>query len=89
MVDEKWGPSIGLFQIRSLKDPLGFSVPDRFRYAWALRHPCYNAAAAYAISKAGTDWTPWTVYRNDRYLEFAGIDYKIRTGHVRSDLWNS
>jgi hypothetical protein len=89
LVDDKWGPSVGLFQIRSLRNPLGFSAADRYRYAWALRHFDYNATAAYVISKGGTDWSPWSVFRSGSYEEHVGKDYELRIGHIRADQWNA
>ncbi|WP_328842428.1 hypothetical protein [Streptomyces europaeiscabiei] len=43
LVDHKWSPSIGLFQIRSLKHPGQFSPPDTLRIAAKLKDPLYNA----------------------------------------------
>jgi hypothetical protein len=80
-VSAKWGPSIGLFQIRSLRDPNAWGVLDRWRVRDLLLDPLYNARAAYAISLSGTDWHLWTTYRTGSYLSHAGDDYEIRTGH--------
>lgn len=35
-----------------------------------LKDPNVNAAAAFQISKGGTDWTPWSVYKNGSYKTF-------------------
>lgn len=88
LVDAKWGPSTGLFQVRSLREPLEFAAVDRWRYSWTLRHRCGNAEAALAISRGGTDWTPWSTFNSGAYLEFKGQDFQIRTGHPRANLWN-
>ncbi len=56
--DEKWGPSIGLFQIRSLKDPSKYKDP--MRNANFLDDPIFNVMAGYEKSKGGTDWGGWT-----------------------------
>lgn len=89
-VSEKWGPSIGLFQIRSLRHPEQYPVAngDRLRVAENLRDAVYNAKAAYVISKQGTDWSKWTTYRNDTYKEMYGKDFPLRTGHPQANLWN-
>lgn len=87
LVNDKWGPSIGLFQVRSLKYPHIWGPADSYREVFALRNPYYNAVAAYAISKGGTDWQPWSVYRSEAYLRYVGDDYQILTGHVRADQW--
>lgn len=34
-----------------------------------------NAKAAVAISSGGTDWTPWTTYRDGSYLRFLQSDF--------------
>lgn len=89
LVNDKWGPSIGLFQIRSLRNPLAFNAADRYRYAWALRHPDFNAHAAYVISQGGTTWDLWSVYKSGSYQQHVGKDYEIKTGHIRAEQWNS
>lgn len=33
-----------------------------------MQNPTQNAAAAYSISKQGTDWKPWSAYTNGSYL---------------------
>jgi hypothetical protein len=60
-----------------------------WRDADKLRDIEYQAAAAYAISKDGTDFTPWSVFRSGSYLPHKGKDYVIRTGHERAHLWDS
>jgi hypothetical protein len=58
--DGKWGPSIGLWQVRSLKAEKG---KGSTRDADRLTDPKANAAAMMEISKGGKDWSPWTVTR--------------------------
>ena len=65
--NEKWGPSIGLWQIRSLRHPETFSFPDTLRIAEQLRDPYKNAEAAYAISENGTNFGPWSTFMNNAY----------------------
>jgi hypothetical protein len=88
LVNPKWGPSIGWFQVRSLRDPLSGNAADRFRVAEKLRDPLFNARAAFAISKGGTDFSFWTVYREGTYEKFLGQDYELKTGHARADDWD-
>jgi hypothetical protein len=60
----KWGPSIGLAQIRSLWAERGTGRtrdPDR------LDEPAFNLRSAWAISSGGTDFTPWSVYKTGDY----------------------
>jgi hypothetical protein len=35
-----------------------------------LLDPTYNAQAALAISKGGTDWTPWTTFTSGAYRRY-------------------
>ena len=65
--------SYGLFQINMLGD-LG---PARRKTHGLssnedLYDPATNARVAYAISKGGTNWKPWSAYTNGRYLERLG-----------------
>jgi len=53
--------SIGLWQINTRVHP--YSVDD-------MKIPAKNAAAAFAISKGGTDWSPWTAYKTGAYKKF-------------------
>ena len=64
----KWGPSVGLWQIRSLKPAYLHLEPIR-NYS-NLFDPAYNAKAAFAISKGGTDFSPWSTYLDKKYLKY-------------------
>jgi hypothetical protein len=87
LVNEKYGPSIGLFQVRSLRSPQSFGGLDLYRYAWPLRNPFFNAAAALAITKGGTDFSLWSTYTSGSYKAFLGQDPVIRTGHSAAGNW--
>lgn len=89
LIDDIYGPSIGLCQVRALRDPRAWGTTDRWRVARLLRDPWYNAVAAYWISGRGTNFTPWTLFRNGGYLPHKGLDYEIRTGHPRAGEWNT
>lgn len=89
LVNAEWGPSIGLFQIRSLRDPSSGNLADTLRVASKLEDPVYNAHAAFVISKQGTDWTPWSTFKNGAYLPHKGKDFEIKTGHVDAGRWNA
>lgn len=89
LVTPIWGPSIGLFQVRSMRDPLSGSVADRYRFAWALRDPDFNARAAFVISKSGTDWSLWSTFTHGTYLARKGVNYTIRTGHENASKWSA
>jgi len=58
---QKWGPSIGLWQIRSLNAQLGSGGT---RDEQANLDPAHNADAMVSISSGGTNWIPWTVWKD-------------------------
>jgi hypothetical protein len=78
--DAKWGPSVGVFQIRSLRHPTRYSGDDRLRYRSKLDDALYNARAAYAISNGGKDWSAWSVYKSGRYKQYVGKTNAIVNG---------
>jgi hypothetical protein len=65
--DAKWGPSIGLWQIRSLKAETGTGSP---RDASRLKDPYFNAKAMVSISGGGGSWRPWSTYTSGSYKKF-------------------
>lgn len=64
---DKWGPSIGLFQIRSLKPAYLYMEP--VRDATKLTDAAYNARAAFIISKKGTNFGPWSTFTQNIYTQ--------------------
>ncbi|MEU9112796.1 peptidoglycan-binding protein [Streptomyces sp. NPDC048483] len=68
LADNKWGPSFGLFQIRSLRHPEQFSSPDTLRIAGKLKDPLYNAKTAKAIKDAH-GWSQWSTFTNGAYRQ--------------------
>lgn len=60
LVDDRWGPSLGPWQIRSLHADRGTGRP---RDPARLLDWDFNAASAYAISRGGKDWRPWSCDR--------------------------
>ena len=64
LADATWGPSIGLWQVRSLKAQQGTGGT---RDAARLQEPAFNARAMAVISGGGSNWTPWTVYTSGAY----------------------
>ncbi len=67
--DSKWGPSVGLFQVRSLKADYG---TGRTRDALRLTDPAFNLASAKTISGGWTNAKPWTVYTSGAYKKYMG-----------------
>lgn len=70
LANATWGPSFGLFQIRTLKRDTGRGT-DRDITALTGNLGA-QARAAWEISRHGADFTPWTVYRTGRYRDFLG-----------------
>jgi hypothetical protein len=64
--DDKWGPSVGLYQIRSLRVDTG---TGKERDVERLGDPSFNTRSMVAVSAGGTNWTPWSVFKNGRYQE--------------------
>ncbi|MFT3871030.1 MAG: hypothetical protein QM714_12515 [Nocardioides sp.] len=62
--DATWGPSIGLWQIRSMKDDRG---TGNVRDATRLKQPSFNARSMATISSNGRDFGPWSVYKSGAY----------------------
>jgi hypothetical protein len=62
--DGTWGPSVGLWQIRSLKAEYGKGTP---RDASRLTDPEFNARAMASISNGGKNFKPWTTYTSGAY----------------------
>ncbi len=69
---EKWGPSVGLFQIRSLKAQKGSGGT---RDELANLNPATNARHAHVVfTEAGGHWTPWSTFndhKHDRFMDRA------------------
>lgn len=71
-----WGPSFGEFQIRTVKGDTGKGTPRDI--AKLTGNDAAQAAAALQISNGGTDFTPWTTFRNGAYLGQApNVDAEI------------
>lgn len=58
LANSEWGPSVGLWQIRSLKAEKGKGTT---RDEDALVNPAHNARSMMTISGGGTNWGPWSV----------------------------
>ena len=59
-----WGPSYGLWQVRSLKAETGKGT---IRDGTQLKNIVFNAKSMFSISSGGTNWSPWTTHRGLRY----------------------
>ncbi len=63
----EWGPSVGLWQIRSVKAEYG---TGQDRDSSRLTDPLFNAQAAYQISSGGVNFGAWTTYTSGKYLQY-------------------
>ena len=77
-----WGPSIGLWQIRSLKSQSG---TGKSRDATRLKDPQFNARSMVEISNGGKNWVPWTIFKNGAYKDYLS---KVTTSVANSPLAN-
>lgn len=62
-----WGPSVGLWQIRSLTAQYG---TGQDRDASRLSDPAFNARAMADISGMGRSWSAWSTYKNGAYKRY-------------------
>lgn len=62
-----WGPSVGLWQIRTLKSQTG---TGRSRDLNILTDPVQNARAMFEISSGGSNWGPWSTYTGGAYRQY-------------------
>lgn len=64
LANATWGPSVGLWQVRTLKAETG---TGRARDINILTNPQQNARAMAEISAKGTNWSPWSTYNDGLY----------------------
>lgn len=82
--DGTWGPSIGLWQVRSLKAHRG---TGQTRDADRLTDPAFNAQATVEISENGTNWNPWTIYRSGAYQQYLDA-VQAAVGGTQMETWH-
>jgi len=76
-----WGPSYGLFQVRTVKGDTGTGKARDIN--WLSADPANQAEAAYQISRGGQDFSPWSVYGSGAYKKF--IDQANKAAGDESD----
>jgi len=91
-VDAKWGPSVGLWQVRTLKAELGEgTIRD---YDMLVDNPAFQAYAAVQIRKAwGGTWNAWATFTSDMFKAYLpdlyppdpGM-YTVKYGDTLSDI---
>lgn len=67
LTNATWGPSVSLWQIRTLKADTG---TGRNRDINLVRAAAANARAMYEISSAGRNWGPWSTFNDGTYRKF-------------------
>lgn len=77
-----WGPSIGLWQIRSLNAQRGSGGQ---RDELANTDPNVNGRHAFQISNSGSNWRPWSVYSSGAYRAHLGRA-RIAVGAPAADV---
>lgn len=82
--DARWGPSIGLWQVRSAKAETGQGTS---RDATRLTDPRFNARAMVEISGAGGNWRPWSVYKSGSYRTNLAKVTAAATGVESDPTW--
>lgn len=65
-----WGPSVGLFQIRTLKADTGTGSDRDIQYLQGS--VAHQVAAALHISNGGRNFGPWTTYADGDYQKYLG-----------------
>lgn len=67
ITDDKWGDSVGWFQVRTVRAQKGTGGP---RDEDALIDPMAQAQAAWRISDGGTNFKAWGAWTNGSYRKF-------------------
>lgn len=65
--DATWGPSVGLWQVRSVKSQTGTGGT---RDVNKLTEPTFNARSMFSISGGGASWAAWSTYTSGAYRRF-------------------
>ena len=63
-----WGPSVGLFQVRTLKADTGKGTTRDINAL--LNNPAKQAQSAYEIYKEAGGFGPWSVYTSGKYRQY-------------------
>jgi hypothetical protein len=74
--DGKWGPSVGLFQIRTVKAETGHGTERDIEHL--MGHPAAQVKSALSISDGGNNFRPWSTYTSGSYRKF--LDEPLHDG---------
>ncbi len=69
--DATWGPSEGAPQVRTLKRQTGTGGYRDIQ--WLQGNLAHQQQAAYAISKGGADFSPWSTFTNGAYTKYRDL----------------
>lgn len=78
-----WGPSYGLFQVRTVKDQTGTGQTRDINLL--ASSDTAQAEAAYAISRGGTDFSAWSTYTHGTYQQFLATAQAAAGGNVTAN----
>jgi hypothetical protein len=72
--NDKWGPSVGLWQVRTLHDPSAYGGADAMRNQSTIGGSSTtniqnNANAAFALSNGGTNFKPWSTFTSGAFQQ--------------------
>jgi hypothetical protein len=70
ITNKTYGPSMGVFQIRSYKDPKKWGDSGQWRDGKRLFDPSFNVKAAWNISNEGKNWKAWSAYKNGSFSQY-------------------
>lgn len=78
--DSFWGPSVGMFQERTIKGEYGHNTTRDER--WLLSNPLHQCQAAYVTSSHGTNFHPWSTWLHGTAQARLGEVRAALAGHV-------
>lgn len=74
-----WGPSVGLWQIRSLKADRG---TGRTRDETRLADPTFNARSMATISNGGKSFKPWSTFTSGKFKAYMPAAASAASGAI-------
>jgi len=89
LLSPKYGPSIGPFQVRVLRDPDAFAEFDRWRRAFPLAHSVHYVARAGLEVWRALGWDAWATFRNNHHASAVGRDTVLLWGHPKAGRWDA
>jgi hypothetical protein len=81
--DAKWGPSVGLWQVRTLKADTGQGTTRDIQKL--LADPNFQAKAAWDISGGGRNFQPWSVWKSGKHTQHMPVVQQAMQQHGIGD----